>query len=341
MKANKSGVSFLDDASLGFAMLTEKADTGTFKCPECGTKVLKATGRCLKCKKRVKQEGVIVALEYFEGLSRSGKSAVSLLDIPDSVMYEDVLVLVNEGWVDEDEQEKQIWFPGLCDEIDAFNAFATLVEGVYDPGIFKAIFLAGGPASGKSFTADRTTGGHGFKIINSDAPFEIAMNKAGLSLKMPKDEEDARNMIRSRAKAVTSKRMDLFIDGRLGLVIDGTGHDFDRIKRQSDGLRELGYDTMMIFVNTSLDTALERNRKRARTVPEDIVKKSWEVVQNNMGKFQSYFGNNNFFLVDANNPTKEDFDLIWRRVAKLSRRPPENRAAKAWVKAELDAKKRE
>jgi hypothetical protein len=25
-----------------------------------------------------------------------------------------------------------------------------IVEGVYDPGIFKAIFLAGGPGSGKS-----------------------------------------------------------------------------------------------------------------------------------------------------------------------------------------------
>jgi len=32
----------------------EKKDTSTFKCPNCGTKVLKATGYCLKCKKKVK-----------------------------------------------------------------------------------------------------------------------------------------------------------------------------------------------------------------------------------------------------------------------------------------------
>ena len=28
----------------------------TFECPNCGTKVLKNTGYCLKCKEKVKQE---------------------------------------------------------------------------------------------------------------------------------------------------------------------------------------------------------------------------------------------------------------------------------------------
>jgi len=31
------------------------AENGTFKCPTCGTKVLKNTGYCLKCKKKVKE----------------------------------------------------------------------------------------------------------------------------------------------------------------------------------------------------------------------------------------------------------------------------------------------
>ena len=44
----------------------------------------------------------------------------------------------------------------------------SLDEGVYDPGIFKAIFLAGGPGSGKSYVASKTAGGHGFKFLNSD-----------------------------------------------------------------------------------------------------------------------------------------------------------------------------
>ena len=34
----------------------------------------------------------------------------------------------------------------------------TLLEGVYDPGIFKAFFLAGGAGSGKSYSAEKATG---------------------------------------------------------------------------------------------------------------------------------------------------------------------------------------
>ena len=41
-------------------------------------------------------------------------------------------------------------------------------EGVYDPGIFKAFFLAGGPGSGKSYDTNRTTAGMGLKLVNSD-----------------------------------------------------------------------------------------------------------------------------------------------------------------------------
>ena len=32
-----------------------------------------------------------------------------------------------------------------------FKHEVTLSEGVYDPGIFKAFFMAGGPGSGKSY----------------------------------------------------------------------------------------------------------------------------------------------------------------------------------------------
>ena len=45
-------------------------------------------------------------------------------------------------------------------------------EGVYDPNIFKAIFLEGGPGSGKSFVAGKAMCGLGLKIINSDDAFE-------------------------------------------------------------------------------------------------------------------------------------------------------------------------
>ena len=95
-----------------------------------------------------------------------------------------------------------------------------------------------------------------------------------------------------------------YLEGRLGLIIDGTGEDYDKIVKQSIKLKQLGYDTYMIFVNTSLDVALERNAKRERSVHDSVATKSWKQVQSNMGKFSQHF-RGNMVIVD-NNDIKED-----------------------------------
>ena len=59
------------------------------------------------------------------------------------------------------------------------KSYKQLIEGVYDPNIFKAFFLAGGPGSGKSFVVRRATGGLGLKIVNSDTAFEKLLKKSG------------------------------------------------------------------------------------------------------------------------------------------------------------------
>ena len=138
-----------------------------------------------------------------------------------------------------------------------------LQEGLYDPNIFKAYFLAGGPGSGKSYVVKKSTGGTGLKIVNSDDIFEKLLKQANLSLKMPDDELIPRDKVRDRAKALTKLRRDNYVEGRLGLVIDGTGKDLDKITNQASDLKQIGYDVYMIFVNTSLDVALENNQKRA------------------------------------------------------------------------------
>ena len=139
-------------------------------------------------------------------------------------------------------------------------------EGVYDPNIFKAIFLAGGRGSGKSFVAGKAMGGLGLKIINSDDAFEKYLKREGLSLKMPDSEVEPRDVERARAKKVTASKKFLAIKGRLGIIIDGTGHVYDKIAKQASMLRQIGYEVSMVFVNTSLQVALARNEKRARSV---------------------------------------------------------------------------
>ena len=222
--------------------------------------------------------------------------------------------------------------------------FQDLQEGLYDPNIFKAFFLAGGPGSGKSFVTNNAFGGTGLKTINSDNAFERSLKKNGLSLKMPENEAEARDIIRDRAKAMTGSQLDLSIKGRLGLVIDGTGRDYDKIKEQKALLDLLGYDCYMVFVNTSLEVALERNSKRERSVPEYITKKSWTQVQSNIGKFQNLFGMSNMVIVDNNKSDNELTTAVMNKVSKSVRRLLSNKiqsyTAKRWMATERKLKRR-
>ena len=214
-----------------------------------------------------------------------------------------------------------------------------LHEGVYDQHIFKAFFLAGGPGSGKSYVVSRTTGGSGLKLVNSDDAFENLLRKAGLSLKMPSSEEEPRDVVRGRAKEITAKKKANYLEGRLGLIIDGTGREAEKISFQKRQLEELGYDTYMIFVNTSLDVALQRNAERPRSVPESIVTKSWKAVQYNIGKFNNMF-RKGFIIVDNNDAGEEVFDEVWKRVRGLLRKKVTNTRAQNWISMELAKKRR-
>ena len=213
-------------------------------------------------------------------------------------------------------------------------------EGVYDPNIFKAVFMAGGPGSGKSFIAGKTTGGLGLKVINSDAPFERFLKKEGLSLKMPDSETLERDVERLRAKKVTASKKFHAVQGRLGILIDGTGHVYDKVAKQAQMLQQLGYETSMVFVNTSLEVALARNEQRARSVKPTLVKKSWQDVQNNMGKFQQFFGPKNFFIVDNNGVEQDLLQISTKQIRRAISKPVKNAIATAWISSELKKKDR-
>ena len=220
-----------------------------------------------------------------------------------------------------------------------------LSEGLYDPNIFKAFFLAGGPGSGKSFVARNVFSGTGLKLVNSDIILENSLKKAGLSMSMPDEEQYFRDMLRTRAKAIVDNQIDLYVKGRLGLVIDATGRDYNIISRQFSALQLLGYDCYMVFVNTSLEVALERNSKRERVVPEYITKNSWQSVQNNIGRFQNLFGLANFVVVDNSQSEKELVTQTMNKVNAVVRRflgtPIKSYIAKRWMAKERMARRKD
>jgi len=209
----------------------------------------------------------------------------------------------------------------------------TLEEGINDPGIFKAVFLAGGPGSGKSFIVGKTAlTALGLKLINSDDAFEAQLKKAGLKpspddIFSPKGQE-----LRGRAKALTGIKQKLAINGRLGLVVDGTGKDYAKIVKQAAALRGMGYETAMIFVNTDLETAQKRNSERERTLPEKEVETMWHNVQNNIGKFQNFFGRQMYIVDNSEGANWEGAtNSVYKRIGEWTKTPPKNPTANKWI----------
>jgi predicted kinase len=194
---------------------------------------------------------------------------------------------------------------------------SVLNEGVDDPGIFKCIFLAGGPGSGKSRIVKDLFGvGNGLsnvthtglKLVNSDPAFEAQLKKVGINPKdlgkIEKENPELYDAItekpgspRDKAKRITDTQKAFYEEGRLGMIIDGTGDDIAKIKKKKDHAESLGYDTYMVFVNTSLDVAQKRNKLRDRTLSDERVTEIWKACQHNLGAFQTMFSGN-FRIVD-------------------------------------------
>lgn len=238
--------------------------------------------------------------------------------------------------------------------IKLFEEFVS--EGVYDPGILKAFFMAGGPGSGKSYVATElfdfpkgkvgsVSYATGLKLVNNDNAFEKGLKDAGYSARdladLAKDPEEwAKVMvIRDRAKNLTRGLQNNYLNSRLGQVIDGTGKDFDKISSTRDIYQNLGYDTYMVFVNTSLEVALERNKMRERQLEDKMVEKMWKEVQNNLGHFQKLFGSDKMLIVDNSAYGEDVLDQAERQINNNLNTSIQNPLGKRWIQEQLAAKK--
>ena len=231
-----------------------------------------------------------------------------------------------------------------------------LHEGVNDPGIFKAIFLAGGPGSGKTYIAKGLFGipeklnisQTGMKMVNSDKELKFLLNKYGFGTNLDAlPDEVFQNLtgdgsdssgLRKFAKDLTAERRRLYQNGRLGMIIDGTGDDYQKIASEKAELEKIGYQTYMIFVNTTLEVALERNENRDRVLPRSIVEASHREVNQNIGGFQGLFGSSNFMIVDNNQYKREDqaikrFGMLVKKgLNSFIKKPITNKKALSWIR---------
>jgi len=220
---------------------------------------------------------------------------------------------------------------------------SILEEGVHDKGIFKAVFLVGGPGSGKDYVLKKTLDGHGLTEINSDKALEYLSSK---------DTSDKKDKVRSKAKDITEVKQKLAFDGRNGIIINGTGDDYEKIADIKKKLDAIGYESSMIMVNTADDVSANRNVERGqnggRAVPENVRKQKWQAVQESRPKLAKLFGDNYVEFDNSEDLRQsppetvkaktEEMDEIFKQIQKFIGKPPKNEAAQDWVTGELSKK---
>ena len=185
-------------------------------------------------------------------------------------------------------------------------------------------------------------GPFGLKVVNSDEQLEYGLMQAKMHSDFSKytdPETMEKERIREKGKKITKKREALWIEGRLGLIIDGTAKNPNKLSAKISALEDIGYDTYMIFVNTSLDIALQQNAQRKRRLTDEIVRLTWDEVQANKQQLANLFPGN--FIEIVNNRAGEDvFRKAFVEIGKLIKKPPTSIKARAWITHEMEQKRK-
>jgi adenylate kinase family enzyme len=214
-------------------------------------------------------------------------------------------------------------------------AEGSLEEGVNDPHIFKAIAMIGPMGAGKSTIARQLVGGSGLRSLNLDNFNELLIKQGKVvGGNLTPDQLE-------RSWQLTQAQKGNWVDGRLGLLIDGSGRNVEGLVKPLLQLEALGYDTMVILVNVSLETSLQRQQSRAaqqaqqygtgRNVPADLAKSSYDQIQQNIPKLQQLYGNK---LLIINNEGAVDLTQEKTIVDRFLSAPPSKPAAVEWIKSQ-------
>lgn len=242
-----------------------------------------------------------------------------------------------------------------------------ITEGVEDPHIFKAVFLLGGPGSGKSTVRRLFFGGIkkyrdpvtnkvtkteyveglipniGLRPVDIDEVYEYLRFTVGIT-------GGYTDKLYKYAGTKIKKKMDLYDGGRLGLIIDSTGRNLDRITKTKARLDRLGYDTIAIHVKTDINVALDNNEKRRRMVKAEpgedkylpaayTARNIHNEVTANLPALKALFGNDFITIENSNDEElQSSANANKAKIVQFLNKPPGGQSVQAWIKAQRERK---
>lgn len=195
-------------------------------------------------------------------------------------------------------------------------------ESIEDKGILKACFMGGSPGSGKSYTINKIKAGNiEPRVVNTDKFTEFLAAYMNVNINQVMDNW---SMYKEKIKRLTKNQLSLYLNSMLPLWVDGTSSSPPSVFRRTGVLKSIGYDVSFIWVETSLETALERNRQRDRQVPEDFLKRTYDKIQDLKPYYKSEF--RYFWEINNDNGELNDDAILkaYRKVSGFFDRPVEN-----------------
>lgn len=201
-----------------------------------------------------------------------------------------------------------------------------LKEGPRDPHIFKAIFTAGIPGSGKTTIVKKLTAGTGMKIVSFDELYEYLIKNA--------NDHDA---ALEKSSSLLDKKLSTYLDGRLGVIVDKTSWDYNKVKDIKGMLEKLGYDTLMVYVNTDLNVAKERAKSRfkttGRSVDDEYIDSVFKRLSSSLGKYQQDFSDRLVIIDNTTDSTDlaDPIKFAQNKVDRFLNTKPTSRVATQWI----------
>ena len=216
------------------------------------------------------------------------------------------------------------------------------LEDVQDRGIFKAVFLFGGPGSGKDYVLNNVLKDKGLTEVNIDTLISYFKTKDH-DFNVPEPEETS--PIFKKIKNINELRQVLSIHGRNGLIINGSGDDYQKTESVKNILESMGYESMMIYVHVADEVSRKRNINRAkvgaRVIPESKRRMKWNMVQELRQKHAKLFGNEYFEFdnsIDLRESSpedikskKEELDELNDNVEEFINNLPQSEESNNWV----------
>ena len=159
----------------------------------------------------------------------------------------------------------------------------------------KAIFVTGGPGSGKDVVIREILEHVDITEVNHTQAYNYLADKKKL---FEKTNDFRRETLRNHYP----------------IIINAPADDNDKISYIKEELEELGYNTLMVFVNTSNQVSKDRNEKLTRMMFETVRHGRWVTSQNNKENYKEVFENfiqlnNNHSLDDI----EEDIELTYKK----------------------------